>query len=189
MSAVIITAGNFCYAKQMPHMFEYYKNKKDYPEYEAYMQEYYDTLNKAFQPEKYFTRLTDLQNVHTYQITKDGKITDFSVYEGACENPEYVSWILHPLYKYLMIKNCQRYDEYVKGIIYNNPPKPFPKEVEYEAFDIHIYFAACPHYKGNLEEEHYLQKSKFVLQGGNSWGYRHTHFTPPEWRVNILRLK
>lgn len=196
--ALIITltfAGtNAAYSKKLPKMVRTY-NAADYPEYEEYFSEYQKQLDKAFTPEKYFSKKADFYMTYRYTISSTGEITDMLPYFRSynwqrADEFYYPGQYLHPWYFKALAKEMPKFEEYVKEIILNNPPKPFPKEFEYDSFRMEV----CFNYMPKLARFHIsrafvpaeIQVSKF--DGDESTG-GDGRYIPPEWKLDIYRGK
>ena len=59
-------------SRELPHQFDY--KAEDYPEYEKYFGEYQKQLDKVFEPEKYFSKHTDLYVEYAFRINSKGEI-------------------------------------------------------------------------------------------------------------------
>ena len=172
-------------SRELPHQFDY--KAEDYPEYEKYFGEYQKQLDKVFEPEKYFSKHTDLYVVYAFRINSKGEISNMRptfriTYEGS-----HLLDSLHPIYTRIMEKELPRYMEYIKELILANPPKPIPGELSYDSFWIyvsaHYYPKLNKHFARSLEKEPKVKYTALSIIGGD--GKR----VPPTWTIILYRGK
>lgn len=126
---LFFTGYNTALAEKLPQKYSSIKfSQINNPSWYKYMSEYRDQLYGAFEPNKF--REKKWGQIYIYTIHKGGKITDIKNYSEMDE-----------------------YDKYIKQVILDNPPPPFPKELEednvrietslwsanYDSFSIHYY--------------------------------------------------
>ena len=172
-------------SRELPHQFDY--KAEDYPEYEKYFGEYQKQLDKVFEPEKYFSKHTDLYVVYAFRINSKGEISDIRptfriTYEGS-----HLLDALHPIYTRIMEKELPRYMEYIKELILANPPKPIPGELSYDSFRIvvnaYYYPKLAKHMTTSLKDIPKVNYTALSIIGGD--GKR----VPPEWTIILYRGK
>ena len=172
-------------SRELPHQFDY--KAEDYPEYEKYFGEYQKQLDKVFEPEKYFSKHTDLYVVYAFRINSKGEISNIRptfriTYEGS-----HLLDALHPIYTRIMEKEMPRYMEYIKELILANPPKPIPGELSYDSFWInvsaHYYPKMAKHMTTSLKDIPKVKYTALSIIGGD--GKR----VPPEWTIILYRGK
>ena len=172
-------------SRELPHQFDY--KAEDYPEYEKYFGEYQKQLDKVFEPEKYFSKHTDLYVEYAFRINSKGEISDIRptfriTYEGS-----HLLDALHPIYTRIMEKELPRYMEYIKELILANPPKPIPGELSYDSFRIvvsaHYYPKMAKHMTTSLKDIPKVNYTALSIIGGD--GKR----VPPEWTIILYRGK
>ncbi len=161
----------------------------DYPEYENYFKAYQKQLEDAFTPEKFFTKRTDYAIQYVFKIRSDGSIVEEPQASWALCYPGYYSpgEYTHPIYHRLMQKNMPKFIEYVKEIIINNPPPPFPEGVDYLEFWIDVYFHYYPKLsKHNVES---FKNDKKVIYHRQSTLGATKLYVPPQWIIIIYKGK
>ncbi len=172
-------------SRELPHQFDY--KAEDYPEYEKYFGEYQKQLDKVFEPEKYFSKHTDLYVVYAFRINSKGEISNMRptfriTYEGS-----HLLDSLHPIYTRIMEKELPRYMEYIKELILANPPKPIPGELSYDSFRIvvnaYYYPKLAKHMTTSLKDIPKVNYTALSIIGGD--GKR----VPPEWTIILYRGK
>ena len=173
-------------SRELPHQFDY--KAEDYPEYEKYFGEYQKQLDKVFEPEKYFSKHTDLYVEYAFRINSKGEISDlrstYEIYEEGCYNPgEY----LYPKYIKEMRKELPKYKEYIKELILANPPKSIPGELSYDSFRIvvsaHYYPKLNKRFVCSLKKEPKVKYTALSIIGGDG------KQVPPKWTIILYRGK
>ncbi len=184
------TAGsNHCaYAKFLPRDTRLY-TPQDYPEYDKYFKSYQKQLEDAFTPEKFFSKKTDYAIYLTFKIRSDGTLVNepqryWAICYPDCYSP---GEFTHPIYHRLMQKYMPKFTEYVKEIITNNPPPPFPESIDYDEFWIIV----CFHYYPKLSR-HYVESLKYdkkvIYHTTSTLGATYL-YVPPEWIITIYKGK
>ena len=172
-------------SRELPHQFDY--KAEDYPEYEKYFGEYQKQLDKVFEPEKYFSKHTDLYVEYAFRINSKGEISDMRptfriTYEGS-----HLLDALHPIYTRIMEKELPRYMEYIKELILANPPKPIPGELSYDSFRIvvsaHYYPKMAKHMTTSLKDIPKVKYTALSIIGGDG------KQVPPKWTIILYRGK
>ena len=137
---VLIAFGNIAFAQKLP-ILQYWpdpeirNNCQSYIDYfDKYSSQLYDNLKIKENVPFYAT----LCLIYYYSINKDGSISDIKIYRAADEYIKYVNKFINPVEYYYTKKYSRSFEDYVKKVILENPPEPFPQDFEYDSFKIEI---------------------------------------------------
>ncbi len=103
---LLIGSSNIVFAEKLPPLgYKKELNSIDNPAWYKYLYDYKDQLYKAFDARKFKEK--EWGQVYIYTINKNGTITDITNYS-----------------------HMNKFDTYVKQVILDSSPPPFPKEIE-----------------------------------------------------------
>lgn len=198
----LFTISQPAFCQKLPPYANWYQGTiNEYPAYKDYFEEYTSRLYDNLKIKENFPWYTSFGLELNYTINKDGSISDYEIYTSCDENIEYLNKYFHPLIYLGLRKYSRKFEEYAKKIIYNNPPKPFPKEIEYEKMNIQLDISIEP----NVKKEKYYAHNEYInyfhinknndvcifnMNGGNTTTYntftKTSKFIPPTWDLKIL---
>jgi hypothetical protein len=113
LTGLLISICNIAFAEKLPPLgYKKDLNSVDNPIWYKYLYDYKDQLYKAFDARKF--RKKEWGHIFIYTINRDGSITN--------------------MIKYDTLDKC---DKYIRQVILDNPPPPFPKEIEENRIRIH----------------------------------------------------
>ncbi len=127
---------NLVLAEKLPSKYINGLNSTDNPVWYKYLYDYKEQLYKAFDARKF--RKKEWGHIFIYTINRDGSITDMIKYDTLDES-----------------------DKYIRQVILDTPPPPFPKEIEeYKVrADVSLWSVNDDEYKIN----YYTDDKKVVL--------------------------
>ncbi len=109
---LLIGSSNIVFAEKLPLKYINGLNPTDNPAWYKYLYDYKEQLYKAFDARKF--RKKEWGHIFIYTINRDGSITDMIKYDTLDES-----------------------DKYIRQVILDTPPPPFPKEIEEDKVKIH----------------------------------------------------
>lgn len=202
----LFTLSQPAFCQKLPAYAEWYQGTiNEYPAYKDYFEEYTSRLYDNLKIKENFPWYTTLGVDYYYTINKDGSISDFEIYSSFGEDIEYVNKYFHPITYYGLANYSKKYEEYVKKVIYENPPKPFPKEIEYDKMNVELQITVEPKNKKESDYQHKefkkyynIEKNNldicaFDMNGGNSISYgpqmKTSKYIPPTWDIKIFKFR
>ncbi|MFR1672839.1 MAG: hypothetical protein ACLSWI_07855 [Candidatus Gastranaerophilaceae bacterium] len=199
---ILIAFGNIAFAQKLP-ILQYWpdpeirNNCQSYIDYfDKYSSQLYDNLKIKENVPFYAT----LCLTYYYSINKDGSISDIKIYTAADEYIEYVNKYINPVEYYYTKKYSRSFEDYVKKVILENPPEPFPQDFEYDKITIRLSVQAGPFWLGLSNDYKKAFKKDFNIykndrnicahdfSGGSSFTSK-KRFVPPQWDITIIKLK
>lgn len=103
----------------------------EYTPYKLYFQDYFERLEKEFQPQTIFPKKVHTSTNIEFRLHKDGSISDFKITDSSMDDHELFSYRHHPLTKYRTKKYEHLMDDYVLNIFNKVERKPFPENMQY----------------------------------------------------------
>lgn len=193
-----------CAFAQEYQNFKLWQNYKGTPEQSViineYIIDYTSTLYDKLDIIEGFPKLGVLWVGYDYYIHRDGTISNFSMYWNVMEERiDDINKYLHP-FDYYAIKNYdKKFEEYVKKIIIDNPPKPFPKEIDYDVMWITLEVKRQPlafhesrRLRKNFSYAYFIDKKKFdhcsFNTGSGDFFSKSGRYIPPRWKVGIVKF-
>ena len=201
--AVSIAFGNIAFAQKLPSFHDWYTKpqiRKNYQVYTNYIEEYTSRLYDNLKIRENFPWYAELGVRYDYYIDKDGSISNFKIYRAADEYIEYVNKYINPVEYYYTKKYSRSFEDYVKKVILENPPEPFPQDFEYDKITIRLSVQAGPFWLGLSNDYKKAFKKDFNIykndrnicahdfSGGSSFTSK-KRFVPPQWDITIIKLK
>lgn len=202
----LFTLSQPAFCQKLPPYANWYQGTiNEYPAYKDYFEEYTSRLYDNLKIKENFPWYTTLGVDYYYTINKDGSISDFKIYTACDEYIEYTNKFIHPLTYSGLVKYSRKFEDYVKKVIYENPPKPFPKEIDYEKMNVELEIMIKPINKKEIKYLHKdywryqkINKNKtdicaFDMNGGNTTTYNTSKKTykyiPPNWDIKIFKFR
>lgn len=198
----VFILSNCAFAQEYQN-FKLWQNYKGTPEQSViineYIIDYTSTLYDKLDIIEGFPKLGVLWVGYDYYIHKDGTISNFQkdvfVMEDRIDD---INKYLHPFDYYTAKNYDKKFEEYVKKIIMENPPKPFPKEIDYDVMWITLEVKRQPlafHESRRLRKDFsnasFIEKKKFdycayYTQGGDFMSRK--KYIPPNWHIGIVKF-
>ena len=200
--AVSIAFGNIAFAQKLPSVHDWFTKqyiRKDYTLFTDYIEEYASRLYDNLEIKENFPWYANLGLRYDYYINKDGSISNFKIYRAADEYIEYINRYTNPVEYYYTKKYSRSFEDYVKKVILENPPEPFPQDFEYDSFKIEIEVVLENKKESKLahkEFNYYFNIDKknidlcaFNMNGGNTLTADKKRFVPPHWAIKIIKFR
>ena len=200
--AVSIAFGNIAFAQKLPSVHDWYTKqyiRKDYTLFTDYIEEYASRLYDNLEIKKNFPWYAELGVKYEYYINKDGSISNIKMYSTFGDNLEYINKYIHPIEYYSLQRYSKNFEDYIKKVILENPPNPFPHGFDYDNIKIEFQVAQKPkreskyqhkefNYYFNIDKKN-IDLCAFNMNGGNTLTADKKRFIPPQWDIKIIKFR